>query len=278
MFQIKAKLLYNKRVRGSCFCGIIDAPKIAKKAYPGQFVNVKISPDSDPLLRRPFSIHKVKGSSIKILYEVVGLATRILSEKKAGEYLDIIGPLGKGFSIINSRISILVAGGMGVAPLVFLAEKIKKGKTLVLIGAKTKGQILCEKDFRGLGYEVKIATDDGTKGFRGYASELLEKILRNNKTTKQRTTIYACGPRPMLKAITQISKTYKIPAQISLEEHMACGFGACLGCVVNTKDGFQRVCKEGPVFAADQILQTIDRDGSRARAEPSPKRDTSRLA
>ena len=264
MFQLKAKLLYNKRVRGSCFCSIIDAPKIAKKAYPGQFMNVKISQDPDPLLRRPLSIHGVRGSSIKILYEVVGPATQVFSQKKAGEYLDIIGPLGNGFSYqlsaISRHYSILVAGGMGVAPLVFLAEKIKKGKILVLIGAKTKGQILCEKDFRDLGCEVKIATDDGTKGFKGYVSGLLEKILRNYETTpayrtgrKQQTTIYACGPRPMLKEINRISRKYKIAAQISLEEHMACGFGACLGCVVNTKEGFRRVCKEGPVFKADEI-------------------------
>jgi len=254
MYQIKAKLLYNKRVKGRCFCGIIYATKIAKKVDPGQFVNVKISPDPGPLLRRPFSVHKIKGPSIKILYEVVGRATRILSEKKAGEYLDLIGPLGKGFSIINSRISIIVAGGIGVAPLVFLAEKIKKGKTLVLIGAKTKDQILCEKDFRGLGCEVKIATNDGSKGFQGKVTELLEQILHARRYTLDSIAIYACGPRPMLEAISYISGEYHIAAQISLEEHMACGFGACFGCVINTKEGFQRVCKEGPVFAADQIL------------------------
>ena len=253
MFQIKAKLLYNKRVKGRCFCGIIDAPKIAKKVGPGQFVNVKISPDSDPLLRRPFSVHKIKGSSIKILYEVVGRATRILSEKKAGEYLDIIGPLGKGFSIINSRISILVAGGMGVAPLVFLAEKIKKGELLVLIGAKTKGQILCEKDFKDLGCEVKISTDDGSKGFHGKVTKLLEQILHARQYTLGSIAIYACGPQPMLKAISCISGKHHIAAQISLEEHMACGFGACFGCTVETINGYRRVCKEGPVFQADEI-------------------------
>jgi len=254
MPQIKAKLLYNKRVKGRCFCGIIDAPKIAKKVDPGQFVNVRISQDSDPLLRRPFSIHGVRGSSIKILYEVVGRATRILSEKKAGEYLDIIGPLGKGFSIINSRISIIVAGGMGVAPLVFLAEKIKKGKSLVLIGAKTKGQILCEKDFGGLGCEVKISTDDGSQGFRGKVTGLLEKILICTQYPVRSTIIYACGPRPMLKEIIRISKKCKLPAQVSLEEHMACGIGACLGCVVETSEGLKRVCKDGPVFKAEEIV------------------------
>ena len=221
-------------------------------------MNVKISPDSDPLLRRPFSVHKIKGSSIKILYEVVGRATRILSEKKAGEYLDIIGPLGNGFSYqlsaISRHYSILVAGGMGVAPLVFLAEKIKKGEMLVLIGAKTKGQILCEKDFRGLGREVKISTDDGSQGFQGKVTDLLEQILQARHCALESIAIYACGPRPMLKAITQISKKYGIPAQISLEEHMACGFGACFGCAIKTINGQRRVCKEGPVFKADEIV------------------------
>jgi len=141
-----------------------------------------------------------------------------------------------------------------VAPLVFLAEKIKKGKTLVLIGAKTKNQILCKKDFRSLGCEVKISTDDGSKGFQGKVTELLEQILHARQYALDSISLYACGPRPMLKAISRICGEYHIAAQISLEEHMACGFGACLGCVVNTKEGFQRVCKEGPVFSADQIL------------------------
>ena len=125
---------------------------------------------------------------------------------------------------------------------------------MVLIGAKTESQILCEKDFKGLGCKVKISTDDGSKGFRGKVTELLEQILHAREYTLDNIAIYACGPRPMLKAISRISGKYKIPAQISLEEHMACGFGACLGCVVDMKTGFQRVCKEGPVFAADQIL------------------------
>jgi dihydroorotate dehydrogenase electron transfer subunit len=122
----------------------------------------------------------------------------------------------------------------------------------VLIGAKTKSQILCENDFKKLGYSVKIATDDGSGGFKGKVTELLRNEL--STMNQELTTIYACGPRPMLKAISKISREYKISAQISLEEHMACGIGACLGCVVNTKGGFKRVCKEGPVFKADEII------------------------
>jgi dihydroorotate dehydrogenase electron transfer subunit len=147
---------------------------------------------------------------------------------------------------------------MGVAPLLFLAEKTKiqyQGSRIqVLIGAKTKTELLCEKEFKELGCEVKIATDDGTKGFKGKVTGLLEKILLTTQYSAHSTTIYACGPRPMLKATSRICGEYHIPAQISLEEHMACGFGACLGCVVNTKEGLRRVCKDGPVFTADQIL------------------------
>jgi dihydroorotate dehydrogenase electron transfer subunit len=148
---------------------------------------------------------------------------------------------------------------MGVAPLFFLAEKLTKHATcdmrlatLVLIGAKTKGQILCEKEFKRLGYDVKISTDDGSGGFKGKVTELLKKEL--SAVSYQLSAIYACGPRPMLQEISRISQKYKIPAQISLEEHMACGVGACLGCVVNTIDGYKRVCKEGPVFEADEII------------------------
>lgn len=257
MFQIRTKILYNKRVRKNYFHLIAAASEIAKEALPGQFIQIKINHDYEPLLRRPFSIHRVRGKNIEVLYEMVGKGTEILSQRKIGEYLDIIGPLGKGFDYQRPRTFdqrlILVAGGMGVAPLIFLAEKLTERKTQVLIGAKTKSQVLCEKEFKALSCEVKVSTDDGSKGFKGYVSDLLKKILLTTYDLRL-TTIYACGPRPMLKEIITLSKKYGIPAQISLEEHMACGIGACLGCVVNTKEGYQRVCKEGPIFEASQII------------------------
>ncbi len=247
MFQTKAKIIYNAKISNNYFHCCLQAANIAKSATAGQFVNIKVGEGFDPLLRRPFSIHAAKGKSIEIIYEVVGKGSELFSQRKQGEYADIIGPLGNGFSVLGSRLSVLVAGGMGVAPLVFLAKKLAKHKPLVLIGAKTKNQILCEREFKNLGCEIKIATDDGSRGFKGRVTDLLKKVLRPS-------TIYACGPKPMLKEIAIISKNLKIPAQISLEEHMACGIGACLGCVVDTKNGFKRVCKEGPVFLADEII------------------------
>ncbi|MFH1457629.1 MAG: dihydroorotate dehydrogenase electron transfer subunit [Candidatus Omnitrophota bacterium] len=286
MFQIKAKVLYNKRDKDSFFHCAMEAPRIALKALPGQFVNIRLTDAFEPLLRRPFSIHRVRGKTVEIIYEVLGKGTQAFSRKKAGEYLDVIGPLGNGFGHPPTPIphspSILVAGGMGVAPLVFLAEKLReiqnpclsgrqaksKIQNLVFIGAKTKKQVLCEKEFKKLGCEVKIATDDGSKGFKGRVSGLLKLLLCTMHhaclpARQAPCTIYACGPRPMLKEIALISAQYHIPAQVSLEEHMACGIGACLGCVVKAKGKkpkaksdfeYKRVCKEGPVFRADEIV------------------------
>lgn len=274
MVQVKSKILYKQRITDKHFHSVIEGADLVKKSSPGQFLEIKIDDASDPLLRRPFGIHKIQGNNLGILFEVVGKGTQILANKKVGEYLDVIGPLGKGFNYRKTRDerrrAILIAGGMGVAPLVFLAEKLVHSlqslptgqagsivhrKITVLLGAKTRSYILCEKEFRALGCEVKIATDDGSKGFKGRVTELLEKILRyNSKTQELKNSIYACGPKLMLRELSALSCKYSIPAQLSLEAHMACGIGACLGCVVNTAKGLKRVCKDGPVFFADEIV------------------------
>lgn len=261
IIQLSSNISFNREVSTGYFKAVLECPQIASKALPGQFVQVRVCPSLDPLLRRPLSIHRVglKQSSIEILYQVIGKATGILSQKKPGDSLDIIGPLGKGFDYpkqprsAGNREHLLIAGGMGTAPLVFLAEKLKEGrsKTIVLIGAKTKSQLLCEEEFKKLDCEVKISTDDGSKGFKGRVTELLKKEL--SSVGCQLSAIYGCGPKPMLKELSRISQEYKIRAQISLEAHMACGIGACLGCVIETTVGFMRVCKEGPVFDADKI-------------------------
>jgi dihydroorotate dehydrogenase electron transfer subunit len=274
MFLVKAKIIYNKRVKANFFRCKIIAPEIARSAKPGQFVDIRINEGCQPLLRRPFGVHRADAKTFEILYEVVGMGTQALSQKKAQEDLDILGPLGNGFDhaspVTRNTPRVLVAGGMGVAPLVFLAEilaysveRIAYSKKLsakrysanatVLIGAKTKSHITCEEEFKKLGCDVKIATDDGSRGFKGRVTELLIDMLRRTKDEGRRT-IYACGPRPMLKEVCRISEELDLPAQISLEEHMGCGVGACLGCVVNTKQGFKRVCKDGPVFSAQDLI------------------------
>lgn len=256
MLQLKVKIADNKKAGYKYRHMGIIAPKIAGTCLPGQFLNVKIDDNPELLLRRPFSIHRVSAERIEILYEIVGKGTQALSARKSGEYLDVIGPLGNGFNysppLAMSHLPIIVAGGMGVAPLVFLAERLNKVKALVFIGAKTKKDILCAKDFEKLDCEVKIATDDGSKGFKGRVTELLRQTL--STVNCELLTIYACGPRSMLQGVSRIAVRRGIPAQVSLEEHMACGIGACLGCVVQTRQGQKRVCREGPVFSAQDLI------------------------
>jgi dihydroorotate dehydrogenase electron transfer subunit len=230
---------------------------------------------------------KVKGKetirdTVEILYKVTGEGTRILSEKKEGEELNLIGPLGNGYQIPDTRYQIpviLVAGGVGIASLLFLAEKIKSQVTssqlpvTVFIGAKTKDQVLCEGDFKNLGCEVKISTEDGSYGHRGLVTEFLKTFLSafrilpegalSHRDGPHSAFIYACGPKPMLKEVAGIAGKDNIPCQVSLEEHMACGLGACLGCAIKTVTSYQlpvtnftykRVCKDGPVFDASEVI------------------------
>ncbi len=253
---VKAKILKNEQVASHTHKIKLLTAEIAKYAKPGQFVMVRTDGGGAPLLRRPLSIHSAQGrAQIEILYEAIGRGTEILSRKKPGEHLDIIGPLGSGFDYPapGPRLPapILIAGGIGAAPLLFLAERLKRQKPVVLLGAKTKSQILCEKEFKALGCDVRIATDDGSRGFRGFVTGLLRPFGPQNDIG---AAIYACGPHSMLQKIAKIAAQRNIPAQVSLEEHMACGIGACLGCVVKTKDGYKRVCKEGPVFNASQVI------------------------
>jgi dihydroorotate dehydrogenase electron transfer subunit len=263
--QVNAEILANKKIQGRYFKMILRSPLIAKSALPGQFVMLKVGTGrfSEPFLRRPLGIHKAAGKEIEILYEVVGEGTKFLSQRRPGEDIDLLGPLGSGFDYCSRKIAIrrpiLVAGGIGVAPLLLLAERLvlvrrsqSAGKIAVLIGARTKDQILCEKEFKKIGCDVKIATDDGSAGFSGRVTVLLEKQLVN--MNHHLAAVYACGPQPMLKELDRICRKNNVPAQVSLEAHMACGIGACLGCVVNTKNGYKRVCQDGPVFRTENLI------------------------
>lgn len=256
-FQFKTNVIRNTKVGFAYWQLAVDAPAIARVARPGQFAMLKVCQGNDPFLRRPLGIHAVERNRVIFMYEVVGPGTTALSKVLSGDTIDIIGPLGNGFRYkksVKKNPSILVAGGMGVVPLLFLAKQLicNKNKPLVLIGGRTKAYIVCQEEFKKLGCDVKISTDDGSAGFNGRVTELLQSLLMTGDS--RHATIYSCGPKPMLKAVSAICLEKNIPGQLSLEEHMSCGIGACLGCVVETTDGYQRVCKEGPVFETRQII------------------------
>lgn len=253
-----SKVLSNDKVAPEHFRITLAAPKISREALAGQFIMVKISNSTDPLLRRPISFHKIdpiKGT-IDILFRVIGKGTRLLSEVTPGEDLDIIGPLGNGFTLDRTKdIALIIGGGAGIAPMLALAEvATRKDKSArVLIGANNINQVLCEDDFKLLGCDVIVATDDGTYGKKGLITNVLIEEL-GPKLSSANAVIYACGPRPMLKALEGISAQYKIPCQVSLEEWMACGIGACFGCTVSTKNGYRKVCSDGPVFDIKELI------------------------
>ena len=253
-----AKVLENNKVAPEHFRVKLAAPKISRESIPGQFIMIKCSDATDPLLRRPISLNKIdqtKGT-IDILFRVIGKGTRLLSEIEPGEDLDIIGPLGNGFKIdATKEVAILVGGGAGIAPLLGLAKEIsvKAKAKYALIGANNINAVLCEDDFQALGFETIVSTDDGTYGLKGRVTDMLMEII-GSKLSPVNSIIYACGPRPMVKELESISTQYKIPCQVSLEEWMACGFGACNGCTVKTKQGYKKVCSDGPIFNAEDIL------------------------
>ena len=255
--QEKVKIVLNEALAPSFFRLVFESPLIAASIRPGQFLHIRPRPSSELLLRRPFSAHQVTGDETHILYKVVGKGTRLLSEMPAGALLDVIGPLGNGFSLSRAGTDLLVAGGMGVAPLLALAEELARKKdssTLRLLsGAKTQECLLCVDDFKALNIKTLLATDDGSAGEKALVTEMLERVVRD-KSLQAPIHIFACGPRDMLKACAGIAARYDIQCQVSLEEMMACGVGACRGCAIMTKGGYKMVCKDGPVFDAREII------------------------
>jgi len=257
---VKAKIVSNGEVEKDHFVIDLDAPYLAEHAARGQFVNVRVrSEGTDPLLRIPLGIHAVHEGGVKLLYKVVGEATRILSKRRSGEVLDVLGPLGNGFDLDvlkKTTQAILVAGGHGVAPLYGLADElIKRGNPVdFFIGASSEDLIVCDSELAGMGARVHIATEDGSAGSKCYVTEILARHCAGDTCNAGDAYIFACGPRPMLSALAGCSRDAGIPAQVSLDAYMACGTGACLGCAVETKSGYKLVCKDGPVFSSDEIV------------------------
>ena len=230
----------------------------APKPKAGQFFMLGLSTGSDPLLKRPFSLYRTTSNGlIQILYRVKGKGTRLMSTLKPGSVLNILGPLGNGFPDPGAKQPVLVGGGLGIVPLVALAESMKQNPLnppMIFIGARNIDEVLAENVLSETGHHIEIATDDGSHGKHGFVTDMLEDFLSRNTNPLSSYVLYGCGPRPMLKALSDISGRLAIEGYVSLEEHMACGVGACMGCVVKTHAGYKRVCKEGPVFHINEVL------------------------
>ena len=258
MFEETARIIFNRKVTADTWLLGMKSPRIAKSSRPGQFVMIRVRSGMDPLLRRPFSICGTERDSFLVLYRVVGEGTAILRDAKAGEILSVLGPLGTGFELPGGdAIPLLVGGGIGVAPLLFLAQRLKKRKTLFMMGFASEKEVLALPQIKGTRTKVSIATDDGSKGHSGFVTDLLEDYLVKSGVEKKRHRLFACGPKEMMKKIAGISASHSIPCQCCLEASMACGLGACLGCAIKAPESSGRayvhVCKDGPVFSTEAI-------------------------
>ncbi len=261
----------NKKLSNNHYLITFKPLKKIKKPKPGQFFMLSVSNSLDPLLKRPFSLHRWLNPDFQILYRTVGKATKLLKNKKPGDILEILGPLGNGFPVRSSKAKILlVAGGLGIAPIFALAEAFADREPLLFLGAKNRKEALCVNKLKSIGIKPVITTDDGSLGKKGLITNKLKDFLFRHPLArlgaKQRASceanglpvtgyrLYACGPKPMLKELSKLAGEFKLKGYIALEENMACGIGACLSCVINTTEGYKRVCKEGPVFPIEEII------------------------
>ncbi|MGA7159509.1 MAG: dihydroorotate dehydrogenase electron transfer subunit [Bacteroidota bacterium] len=253
MIQEHAPIRTVKEIGLNIFQLSFLSSSISLSALPGQFVNVKVEDSAVPLLRRPFSIFSVERETVSIIFNVIGLGTKLLSQKKPGETLDVLGPLGKGVFPDNDKAvktALLVAGGLGVAAFPFLNSRLRKTKTVVsFLGARTSSNVV------RIGLDnIHIATDDGSEGLHGTVVDLLKNFLNEHPIDGPR--IYTCGPTAMMREVAKVSREKNIPCSVALECEMACGIGLCQGCpveTVNHEKKYRLVCKDGPVFEASEI-------------------------
>ena len=259
-FDLPTEVISNEPVAENHYLLRCSCPEIAANARPGQFIHVLIPQGSGLLLRRPFTIYTVEGDQISMLYQLIGEGTTVLSSLKWGDFIRVLGPLGNTFEISPiPNPAIIVGGGAGIASLMLLAAALRNAgvHTLGLVGSMNQARLLSVADLKTLGVETHVATDDGSIGHHGFVTELLTDILETHDL--RNPIIYACGPDGMLRAVTKIALDYSIPTQLAMENRMGCALGVCLGCVCKVQmpaGGFeyQRVCTEGPVFNAENII------------------------
>lgn len=257
----KAEIVKIEQLKEDIYKFSVKAEEIVKNAKPGHFIEIRVVDSIEPLLRRPISIYNLdkENGILEFIFQIKGKGTTLLAERKVGERLDIIGPLGYGtFKVKDYQNAAIIGGGIGTFPLYELAKQLKQdttSKVNIYLGFRSKDYVVLEEEFKKVSDNLVITTDDGTYGIQGFAINELKKDIESGKIDK----IFACGPLPMLKAVQALSIEKNIPCEISLEEKMACGLGVCLGCAVKTarspKDvpEYWHVCKAGPVFNAKDV-------------------------
>lgn len=246
----RAPVVENRRVGSGYHHLLLGRGAELGEWRPGQFVMLRAWAGWDPLLPRAFSLYgREPTERIEILLKRVGPGTERLGSLRPGDEVTVHGPLGRPFEVVEgATVHLLVAGGIGIAPLLPLARVLAGRRTLLLFGGRSAADHPGAGDFEGLA-EVRLATDDGSVGHRGLVTELLSEVL----SREARPAVYACGPEPMLARVARMCREASVPGQLSLEAPMACGYGACLGCVVATRDGYRRACRDGPVFRAEEV-------------------------
>ncbi|HXV28067.1 MAG TPA: dihydroorotate dehydrogenase electron transfer subunit [bacterium] len=251
MIDEVVKILENRKVNSEYYKLVFKSKSLSQKIEPGQFVQIQLNTLSDPFWRRPFSYYRVLKDRIEILYEILGRGTALLATMKKGDVLKVMGPLGRPFTLkVPGKKRVLVAGGVGVPPLIFLAERYPTD--FMLIGTKSEKEVMPRKELSKIKGKILYSTNDGSYGAKGYVTVLLEKVIK--KEGPENLFIQTCGPKPMMHAVMKLAKKCDIKGEASLDETMACGMGVCLGCMVKTKnEGWVPSCTQGPVFRFDDL-------------------------
>ena len=254
--KLDCKILKKEEISDGIFKFTLEADELAKSAKAGNFIEIQVSSTGEPFLRRPISIYNIDGRNIEIIFQVKGRGTELLSEKKVGDKINVLGPLGKGcFTIKDYQKAYIIGGGIGTYPLYELAKELKSANvdTTMYMGFRNKALVTLENEFESVCNKTVITTDDGSYKHKGFALDVLIVDCKIEKPD----IIFACGPLPMLKAVQKFANEENIECEMSLEERMGCGIGACLGCAVKVisegETKYGHVCKDGPVFKSTTV-------------------------
>ena len=250
--QLTARVLSNEAAAPDTFRLTLQPRSFPDGITAGQFIMLRTSAHLDPLLRRAFSIHDRTDSTLSILYQIRGRGTGWMAARAPGDEIDLIGPLGRGFDTTNPiKKALLIAGGIGIAPFYLLIRELQaKGvEVLLFYGARSAAELVGLNELEEMGISLILATEDGSLGEKGRVTELFQENFRPVEPAEN-FKIFACGPQGMLFEVARIAKQTGMECDVSLESNMACGLGTCMGCVIETKAGYQRICREGPVFSA----------------------------